>query len=178
MPIALIRRLCYASGRRLPKLERIEFPPKKVAATGVSQLVSNGRLLSTVGVSTIFKGNLEKQLYQFYVGKMRSNDNSAVCRWCDTMGFGSMFLRDHGKGAGTATGCKKHLVDIYKTFVLNGQCMMCDARTTRTSWGVPLCSEECEKEWQFHNPRSLRFEIEVFEKREKEAEAESKLRQV
>lgn len=169
VPIALIRRACYPSGERLPKLVRIEFPPKAVVRDNL--VAARGGFTTSTFDDT--KGNLDKPLYQFYVGKIRVNDSICTCRWCGTIGFGVHFTKEHGKAEGSRTGCKRLLQDIYKTFVTNKVCMMCDADTLKTSWGVPLCSPECEKEWMFHNPRSLTFEIEIFEKARAEEEKEA-----
>lgn len=163
VPIALIRRVCFPSGQRLPKLKRIEFPPKAIV-NPVTKPYS-GYTVSTFDAT---KGNLEKQQYQFFVGRTRTNDNSATCRWCGVVGYGDHYQREHGKGEGSKIGCKKKLTDLYKTFCVNKQCMMCDNATMKTTWGVPLCSKECETEWQFHAPASLRFEVDMVTRNERE----------
>lgn len=164
VPIALIRRLCYPSGTRLPKLQRLEFPPKPTVIPITSY---RSPIVRSVSVE---RGNLSKELYEFYVGKMDTNANVATCRWCGTMIYGQYSWETHGKAVGNEYGCKRILKDFYRTLTQGAEheCVACDTITRLTAWGVPLCSKKCEQVFMFEIPLTLRYELAQY-RRELEA---------
>lgn len=155
VPISLIRRLCYSSGTRLPKLERLEFPPKKevIPITNYKSPISRS--------INVEKGNLSKELYEFFVGKMDTNANVATCRWCGTVIYGAHSWEMHGKSTGNESGCKRLLKELYRRLTLEDtlECIACDSLTNLTAWGVPLCSKKCEQVFMFEVPLTLKYEI-------------------
>lgn len=156
VPIALIRRLCYPSGYHLPKLERLEFPPKKPSA--VVTPINHYRVIDAS------KGNLPREMYEFFIGKLNVNEYVATCRWCGAHVYGEHSWAGHGKSEGVDKGCKRHLKDLYRTLTMTQQheCIVCDSSTSCTTWGVPLCSKKCEQAFMFEQPLTMRYELQQY----------------
>lgn len=160
VPVALIRRLCYPSTYRLPKLKRLMFPrpvsaklmPETPVIVPYSRLVGN-RVLP--GSSEGVVHNLPNEDYRIWFGRAHSGWCSATCRWC-----GAICHTKETRNAHLLNGtCDTHLLAIYRILRKDGNCACCDDRTTKAKWGVPLCSDECVDEWRISLPGVLKFEI-------------------
>lgn len=160
VPVALIRRLCYPSAYRLPHLERLVFPVPKAAvkrpASPLSRL--NGpRVLpgSVIDTTALTAGNLPNEEYRFWFGHRQTSWMDSVCRCCGANCYTKTARERHLLEG----DCKENLLFVYRRLVKDANCVCCDGRTRKQKWGVPLCSDECIKEWKFSAPGALKFEI-------------------
>jgi len=148
IPIALIRKVCYPSGNRLPKLTRLDYKWQNPTLQPVMNLEKS----SMTGVTV--RGNLHNDEYRFFVGKIDRLAVGCFCRWCGEPIYTEIGCKRHGKGT-----CKQSLVDLYKRLLCLKRCMCCNQHTIREYWGLPLCSVKCENEWRFTSPPNLKVAI-------------------
>ena len=95
----------------------------------------------------------------------------ATCRQCSAVFIGDRKARfNHNK----SVGCYNRLVKAYEVMLKDKNCVMCDAHTTNSDFGVPLCKNgTCKDEWM-HNtatPKSLDSALRIVIRKEKEAKA-------
>jgi hypothetical protein len=70
----------------------------------------------------------------------------SVCRCCGDTEMSKEKRRQHHD----KHGCTKTLHDAYKELAKDRKCVMCDAYTTNTEWGVPICNvTACITKWKF-----------------------------
>ncbi len=96
-------------------------------------------------------GNLPNDEYRFWLGKPAQHASTAICRACGAERFTAVGRRDHLK----EVGCTKVLVAAYKELLADGVCVICDTKTARRGWGVPLCSIKCNNFWKFNQQQVL-----------------------
>jgi len=66
------------------------------------------------------------------------------CRACTHLGEDDMKVRRmHGKQG----GCWKRLIEAYKLLLKDKRCVICDLRTDKVKWGIPVCSSACQQAW-------------------------------
>lgn len=164
IPIALIRKLCYPSGYRLPHLERLDYTWKNPAEQASSQTTRSGPVTIHVPrIVTVIKGSLPNDEYRFFIGKMEAVWLGSNCRWCDTFLHNADFRKQH-----KTRGCNLKLISLYKKLCERHACMACGGHTSREVWGVPLCSVSCDNYWRVSNPlpfvRALAAEKSLLEK--------------
>lgn len=68
----------------------------------------------------------------------------AECRCCGHIGNQDFLIRQRHLSAG---GCAKKLTAAFKLLLRDNLCVVCDTRTTREKWGVPMCSPTCQEAW-------------------------------
>lgn len=94
------------------------------------------------------KGVFEGWEYRFWAAVSVSTRSSASflteCRGCGNVGGNTIEVRrlhwQHG-------GCAKKLCAAYKLLLKDKLCVICDCKTSRERWGVPLCGSACEQAW-------------------------------
>lgn len=162
VPDSLIRRLCYPSSYRLPKLVHLEFPKKVIpvvsaynrnydAAFGRGSRLRAG----TDHLQDWQKGNLHKDEYRFWIGAPFIKSNLSTCRWCKAMCYSPLDRKNH-----TSKGCNPKLITVYGALLREAMCVMCRKPTYGTaSWGVPFCSKTCAEAWRYEDPPFLRFRV-------------------
>lgn len=181
VPVALIRRLCYPSTYRLPKLERLQFPAPKApikpapsaydgmmhrAATTIAlangkppipalnQIVQRMTQRSVPGPTPCY-GNLNNEEYRFWAGHSEPEYSDAQCRWCSS----HFRTADQRKQHHADSDCRENLMVVVKLLRHDKNCVCCDDRTTNAKWGIPLCDEKCENEWRYSLPGAFRFAV-------------------
>jgi len=68
----------------------------------------------------------------------------AECRSCGNIVGWSQEARKIHAATG---GCFKRLVAAYQLLRKDKRCVVCDARTVKEKWGVPMCSTACTQAW-------------------------------
>lgn len=104
-------------------------------------------------------GNLDRMEFQFWAGVYATNALTAVCRYCRVWVHGRLGRNLHkdmlwetnekGERVIAILGCHKRLVLAYRILAMKKRCVICEERTQKCIWGVPLCGYDCEKEWMF-----------------------------
>ena len=89
-------------------------------------------------------GNLENQDYRFWIGAHDPKVKFSQCKACCLDSWSAEQRLEH-----KAIGCTKILVAAYKLLLRAMLCVICDAETSNTRWGVPICSPGCEERWKF-----------------------------
>lgn len=169
VPNALIRRVCYPTSYRLPKMPpRLEFPKKPEEKPVVPHIPvrstfamrgSPPHLVDISGKSPAVvmdygRGNLPNDEYRFFIGYPAKQSTVSVCRWCT-----GRFETEAARKAHKESDCKRNLISLYQRLRLDKLCVVCDVKTHREYWGLPLCSDACEQEYRFAVPDSMKFEI-------------------
>lgn len=94
------------------------------------------------------KGVFEKWEYRFWAmactGELTRTSLVAECRGCGTIGSGESASRQLHFAHG---GCAKRLCAAYKLLLRDKICVICNAKTGHTKWGVPMCGSACEQAW-------------------------------
>jgi len=94
------------------------------------------------------KGVFEKWEYRFWAmsctGELTRASLIAECRGCGSIGSGDSSSRQLHFARG---GCAKRLCAAYKLLLRDRVCVICNAKTSHTKWGVPICSSACEQAW-------------------------------
>ncbi len=68
----------------------------------------------------------------------------AECRGCMSV-FSDTIARKLHLGQ---MGCAKRLTAAYKLLLKDKMCVICNMRSYKEKWGVPLCSSICEQAWR------------------------------
>ncbi len=94
------------------------------------------------------KGVFEKWEYRFWAmactGELTRASLIAECRGCGSIGSGDSSSRRLHFARG---GCAKRLCAAYKLLLRDRVCVICNAKTSHTKWGVPMCGSACEQAW-------------------------------
>jgi len=88
----------------------------------------------------------------------------ASCRCCGSVLVTKKLRTDHKK-----EGCGARLEEAFKMLRRTKECVICDLATHRKVYGLPMCSKDCEYEWEFVSttPAVLRAALEVVIREEK-----------
>lgn len=86
-------------------------------------------------------GPLNLNEYRFW----RSSDGIGRCRHC----WHAYRTPEDRKAHQKEFGCTRVLTEAYKLLLRDEICVVCDTKTDKTLWGVPLCSNTCVFRWQF-----------------------------
>lgn len=163
VPNSLIRRLCYPTSYRLPRMDHMQYPPKPadmerkpyvpahVPSRLVNPTVQYSRHQETLDFN---KGNLKNDEYRFFVGYPATHSTHSTCRWCQ-----ARFETEEGRKLHKKAECKRKLTDLYELLLKDSNCVMCENRTPREYWGIPLCNLTCQNEFKFTMSGSMKFEI-------------------
>lgn len=132
LPRWLVYKKCLPGGRRLAKKPVFE-PPRSVFER---------RPLITDAVKNL--AMWDNWEYRFWAADV--NEGNCVvseCRAC-----GSMFGGQEGRAIHLAKmGCAKKLVAAFKLLLKDRRCVICNEKTSKDKWGVPLCSDICANTW-------------------------------
>jgi hypothetical protein len=113
-----------------------------------------GPKLLTTGKSDLIgsPGNLPNDQYRFFVGHVNADRKWTSCRGCDVSCYSKEDRDQH------LTSCKHTVLNVLYRMRQDKLCAVCQERTDRTCWGVPLCGTNCETAWKFHLPQAFREE--------------------
>jgi hypothetical protein len=164
VPNALIRRLCYSTSYRLPKMEHMQYPPIPAEAEKKPYVPAHvpSRLVQPTGghphrqrelALDYEKGNLKNDEYRFFVGYPSTVSTHSTCRWCQ-----GRFETDAARKAHKKAECKRKLTDLYAMLLKDHNCVMCDNHTVKEYWGIPLCTTTCQNEFRFTLSQTMKFE--------------------
>jgi hypothetical protein len=85
--------------------------------------------------------------YRYWFGSKSTYSMFAMCRCCReqywTTGTRKGHLHDR------VANCNKYITHAIKLLRLDHKCAICDVKTGKQKWGVPLCSVECMKKWMY-----------------------------
>lgn len=88
-------------------------------------------------------GDFKNDEFRFWI-KAKAG-RYAVCRNCNCAFTEAKTRKEHLK----AMGCAKTLVAAFKLLLRDKACVVCDERTSRTYYGVPLCGDKCVDVWRY-----------------------------
>ena len=173
VPFGLIRQLVKAGGRRLQPVESLLRDSTLEAKWTHAHSVRNGsslalvnpptngpvplgpgwarRSLGTAPPTPLQSQSLPNDAYRFWIGRS-GVANFAKCRGCD-----QVFLQTDKRtlSAHLASGaCKVTVLTALQLLNRDKRCALCDVRTGATKWGVPLCSDNCQRAWMFFQPKA------------------------
>ena len=135
LPRWVVRQMCMPAGRRNTKKPQVE------AATYRGFGVHLGKTYSPPDEHGVF----ENWEYRFFArASIGEKSHITECRSCGAITPESRNARQEHHKHG---GCAKKLTEAYKLLLRDCRCVICDLRTTKTKWGVPMCSSGCEQAW-------------------------------
>lgn len=102
-------------------------------------------------------GNLPRMEFRFWIGSRQSASRFSICRGCKKIQHLSHERKEHMD----KLKCTDLLVRAYTLLRKDKNCVICDARTNQTVWGVPLCTPLCEDRWMFNPQRSAALEAAI-----------------
>ena len=180
-PLWVIKSICMPYGARLDKLEPLKrtthfhaggstsFPPMGSrflpgiyrddpwdGGDGhIMQFPSAARPTLPIENGKIIAGNLDNHEYEFFAGSVWDASDKATCRMCQETFWQKSTRKDHY----TKTECSQLIKKLATFLRRDKQCVVCDSRTTRTTWGFPLCDKECVAIFKFWSPGSKRLQV-------------------
>lgn len=82
--------------------------------------------------------------YRFWACDITAKDGQPVCecRCCS-----SVFVTAKDRAAHGKDGCNKKLVAAYKLLLRDRICPICNMKSYKEKWGIPLCSPSCTEAW-------------------------------
>lgn len=135
---------------RSPVVKWEGYGPRYMA--GANKVVT---IINVKGYSQL--GNLDNWMYRFYVGTEFESGCFSICRCCRKALY-SHELRLKHKGEFTP-GCTERLISAYRWLIPMGMCCVCQEKTQRQEYGVPICSDGCMSRWKFnHDTRWILLE--------------------
>ena len=160
VPIWVLRMATMRGGRRLPHVEHLERPQPQ--QTGFNYLPAHysGNTTQTTPIHHepwTDGDNLAHHQYRWWVGSQWKQSQSSTCRACHHTFYSERDREQHHK----TTKCRSKLTHVYSTLLRDKNCVVCDKRTGRATWGVPLCSKTCQEYWKLNEPLSLIHELKV-----------------
>ncbi len=106
--------------------------------------------------------------YRYWCGTQMStslNVGFSRCRDCCTILYSREGRKEHKN-----QGCGSRLEAAYKALRRTTNCVICQGHTNKKVYGLPLCSNECIREWEFVTPTPMVLfdALEVVRKEEQE----------
>lgn len=152
LPRWLIYSKAHSSGRRLFPKPKLSYYPAK----------PDPRLPSHYSGSSLTEPTLPGEFanweYRFW-GPVTTYEGDKVlcwqCRVCSTMVLDREARKEHHE----REGCTRKLTDAYKICLDKGFCVVCNVYTKQKRWGVPLCSDKCQKDFTTKNSFVQPFKI-------------------
>jgi hypothetical protein len=141
LPRWIIFKKCLPGGRRLGKKPEMEHPSWSAfgRANAARAVVPN---IITAAKTLNGWDNWE---YRFWAADV--DEGSAIL--CECRGCGALFGGSPGRCLHLANfGCAKKLTAAYKLLLKDRRCVICNEKTSKEKWGVPLCSEICLEKWK------------------------------
>lgn len=127
LPLWLVYSSTLPRGRRLPPMKKWLPPPT--------------RRLPALAASNQTALRLED--FRYWRG-IRYRVGEALCRACFNVVDTTMDRARHMEGE-----CKRLLDEALALLMRDYACVVCDKRTYRARWGVPICGPDCEFKWMF-----------------------------
>ena len=90
------------------------------------------------------------------------NRSYAACRCCGEIHHSHKTRKEHLK----KEGCGSKLTQAFKLLAKDDRCVVCNDKTRKKNWGIPLCSKDCEHEWAFvtRRPDALAAALDLVER--------------
>lgn len=132
LPVWALSSIVQPYGHRLPKRAPHWIPPpapKTELKTG----------------EKIKPGNLPNDAYEFWIGVIDQTAATSSCRACGYIAIHSKDRAEHKE-----KGCSVRLKKAHMLLQRDMKCCICDTRTTKKLWGVPLCSVACVNTFKFN----------------------------
>lgn len=114
--------------------------PRTRVITGPQQRLP-GIIITSTKLVPARTGPLHLNEYRFW----RAFEGRGRCRQCLKLFDTQKERIAHQK----AEGCTRILVDAYDLLLRDMKCVVCDNKTDKSKWGVPLCNNVCLYRWQF-----------------------------
>lgn len=99
--------------------------------------------------------------YRYWCGYNNSKSREyAACRFCGDVCVTYEIRKTHQK-----SGCAGKLTQAINYLGRDKLCVICNIRTTKKIWGLPICSKECEFAWSYEirQPDALRAALNLLE---------------
>jgi hypothetical protein len=135
LPRYMIRQKCLWGGWRQAT--------KPVLLVPVSKPQAN--IIDTVKACGLVLPGFMHWEYRFWAATLSEDKLSTIgeCRACGAVLSSEKGRRLHGADM----GCSGKLTDAYKLLLKDSICVICNMRSYKTKWGVPICSEACNTAW-------------------------------
>lgn len=135
------------------------YHPKYESFCEKNQWVAGKGWIPKEQAGKIPDGNLENEVYRFWIGMPEPKAPWSKCRFCSAVCFSPAERRAHQEGS----QCCRNLVEMYKIALecnaLN--CVVCGLYCYRGKmWGVPLCdppNSQCIRDFKFQQHQTTAF---------------------
>jgi len=157
IPDWFIAKAVRPGGVRLPKRKKYEEPPQPRYGFLGRMRQEN----SIIGSGPTPGEKLSYGDLRYWVGydSPLANPAYAACRACGEVHTTAKERKEHSR----KWGCGRLLTEAFKLLLRDRICVVCNEPTRKQTWGMPICSEECKKEWSYVTrcPDSLHQAIEL-----------------
>lgn len=146
VPRWMLRKICERNGMRLPKRELFKPVQTQLAIVGPTHRVHDKAPNCTIERQQVTLGSkafdFENWEYRFWCVEVADGAPlMAMCRRCN----GTFFHRKPRRAHLSDKGCSKAILKAYSLLLRDKKCVVCDAWTAHTEWGVPLCNKnDCQ----------------------------------
>lgn len=82
--------------------------------------------------------------YRFWAAQQFSTGVYTECRVCGFESGKTPLERRHHHEVG---GCAKKLTEASKLLLKDMMCVICDMKSHKCKWGIPICSDTCMQAW-------------------------------
>jgi len=167
VPRWLIRKAHERAGERLPKRillveaktkKVVGFPNYHIAGDVKKQGEGFTQRQEMVFADTLLK--FENWEYRYWAVEFLGNKPAcAECRCCGRVTGVCAPRKTHA----AENNCYRKLTNAYQLLLRDMKCAICDAKTLKKCWGVPMCSSVCEEAWMHGTaqPDSLNFALKI-----------------
>lgn len=145
VPRYMIKQIAMPYGLRQGKKPVLKVPVEVRHTRGFNPMSHDRHINPNVHLFMPFdqKGVFESWEYRFWMMGLINNEPVCQCRSCGALGGDRTTRKQHHeKGK-----CTTKLTAAYNLLRRDKICVICDVRTTRGKWGVPICSNGCEEAW-------------------------------
>ncbi len=160
VPNWLVAKKTFPGGIRHPKRQKWwESPNQEKPHFGSFHTIFTPGTVRTAG-DPISSGD-----FRYWCGSTSPMAKAyAACRCCGEVVVDRAERKTHRK-----EGCGSRLEKAFKILAKTKDCAICSLSTKRRAYGIPLCSKDCEHEWEYvtTKPRSLAYVLESIVKEAK-----------
>lgn len=160
LPDWVVAKGLWAGGVRLPERPKLDY---KAPTTnfGPNLPLFNPLLKGGSGTLTIDGDTLTYGDFRYWSGYNNAASMAySACRKC-----GEVCLTAEGRKEHLKKGCGPVLTKAFQALGRDKMCVVCDLKTPKRIWGIPVCCKDCEYEWKFTTrcPTSLHAAIGLIE---------------
>lgn len=146
VPRWVITQICMPHGVRLGKMR--EYPVEETDENprrGWPKHFGFGGVMTPIKqyAPPELKGVFQNWEYRFWAASLEIHTSPVIeCRACH-----KMYGKEDRTGHPSERECYNRLCSAYKLLLKDKRCVICNTRTTKEKWGVPLCTNGCQQAW-------------------------------